>query len=119
VQTAGEESLIASGSFLVYSIAKPHIEGARLTSLRKQAVTAIVQQISSAANKQVPSAATLDLGCLTRKRRPRDPHPLPGYAGFRKRAAVCTISLSWIAVGNSCAIFSIIHTQEWGNARNK
>jgi hypothetical protein len=46
-----------------------------LYSLRKQATAAVVQKESSAVIKQVPSAATLDLACRTRKRRPPDNQP--------------------------------------------
>ena len=42
-----------------------------LYSLRKQATAAVVQLVSSAVIKQVPSAATLDFACRRRKRRPR------------------------------------------------
>jgi hypothetical protein len=44
-------------------------------SLPQQAAAAVVQQVSSVIIQQVFSAATLDLACGTRKRRPPDNQP--------------------------------------------
>src|SRR5262249_49978487 len=61
------------GASRVFSFSDQPMERRRVpSSLPQQAATALVQQVSSVVIEQVISAATLNLACRTRKRRPPD-----------------------------------------------